>query len=78
MGFADLSCLRLQHVAHRAVQDAEFSFRQRRAVLARGESPAGGLDADEPYTLAADEGVERADRVRARADAGDDGVGIRA
>src|SRR5215212_8261543 len=78
VGFADLSSFRLQHVAHRAVQDAELSFRQRRAVLARGEPPAGCLDADEPYTLAADEGVERADRVRASADAGDDGVGIRA
>ena len=45
----------------------------RPAAAERGR--AGGLDADQAHGLVGDEVVEHADRVRAAADAGDDGFG---
>src|SRR4029079_11012161 len=39
-----------------------------------GRGGAGRLDADEPHAVVLDEVVEHADRVRAAADAGDDGL----
>src|SRR5918995_3081012 len=78
VGLADLAALRLQHVAHRPVQNAQPAFGERSSVLSRGEATPRRLDTDEPNILSSDERVEGANSIRAGADAGDDGIWVAA
>ena len=71
----DLAVLVLEEERASAVQHARHAPAHRRAVLARLEPEAAGLDADE-VGGGVDEPGERAHRVRAAADARDDEVGV--
>ena len=74
VGFDGLPVLVLEDEGSRAVQDAGAAALDR-GGMARGVDPvAGGLDAVEPHAFVIEEGVEHADRVRAAADARDDGI----
>ena len=70
----DLAVRVLQEVRLRAVQDALLPAADRRGVAAGLHALAAGLRAEERDGRVVDEGVERADRVAAAADARDDEV----
>ena len=57
------------------MQDPRAPSADRRRVPPGLDAVARRLAADEPHVRVVEEGVEDADRVRAAADAGDDGVG---
>ena len=67
-----LPVLVAEHVRARAVQHRDARRRRSRRACRVG-AVAAGLDADQAHVVVA-ERVEQADRVRAAADAGDDGV----
>jgi hypothetical protein len=66
----------LQDVRVGALQDAGRASSEAGGVLAEGFAAASGFDADQlNFLIFTDEVVENSDRVRAAADAGDDGGG---
>src|SRR5215471_3710941 len=69
-----LSGFILQEVTQRSVQNAGPSARERCRVMSGVESFAGRFDADELHVAVVDERVKRTHRVRAAADARDDGL----
>ena len=72
----DLAILVLQQISAVAVQHAGLAGAQRRRVLAAFQPVARGLDADQAHRLIRDVGIEKANRVRAAADARQHRVGL--
>ena len=70
-----LAELVLQHIAHRAVQDARGPVGERGRMVARLRAAATGLDADQAHRRILDERMEDARRVRTAAHARDDRIG---
>src|SRR4051812_38672634 len=70
----DLSGCILKNVRKRSLQDAGAAAVETSSMVAQLSAASARLDADEAHFLVLEEDMKNADRVRAAAHAGDDGI----